>query len=357
MSDLAKSARKAMHEKAKRYAACDPAQKVDASGYRTPAPMEGDEQTGAKPTVARKFKRGGKVEGEHGPKHAGRKPRAKKADGGGTVPTERFAFSPTTGSSMMRNAGLKRGGAAKHGDEKQDVALIKREVKAEALKRRPHKDIGGSLEMLSPALALANGLRGNGGDKDNDDAQAKKRGGRAERKHGGRADAHWIKGAVEHKGALHKELHVPEGDKIPEKRLEKAEHSSNKMVAKRAHLAETLRDMRHHDCDGGRVARKSGGRAGKGKMNVNIVIATGKDQPQGQPQMQAPQPMPPRPMPMAPAPQAPQGMPMLPPQAGPGGPGGPPMPPPMPRKRGGRTHLDAGAGSGEGRMEKIDLQR
>src|ERR1700740_3393682 len=196
MSDLAKSARKAMHEKAKRYAACDPAQKVDASGYRTPAPMEGDEQTGAKPTVARKFKRGGKVEGEHGPKHAGRKPRAKKADGGGrgptggAVPTERSAFSPTTASSMMRNAGVKRGGAAKHGDEKQDVALIKREVKAEALKRRPHKDIGGSLEMLSPALALANGLRGNGGDKDNDDAQAKKRGGRAERKHGGRADAH-----------------------------------------------------------------------------------------------------------------------------------------------------------------------
>jgi len=45
------------------------------------------------------------------------------------------------------------------------------------------------------------------------------------------------------KGALHKDLGVPEGKKIPEKKLEKAEHSKNPTVRKRAHLAETLKHM------------------------------------------------------------------------------------------------------------------
>lgn len=47
------------------------------------------------------------------------------------------------------------------------------------------------------------------------------------------------------KGALHKELHVPEGKKIPESKLEKAEHSKNPKLRKRAVLAETLKHMHH----------------------------------------------------------------------------------------------------------------
>jgi hypothetical protein len=54
----------------------------------------------------------------------------------------------------------------------------------------------------------------------------------------------WIQGAIKHKGALHKELGVPKGKKIPEKKLEKAEHSSNPKLAKRARLAKTLRGLR-----------------------------------------------------------------------------------------------------------------
>lgn len=46
------------------------------------------------------------------------------------------------------------------------------------------------------------------------------------------------------KGALHEQLHVPEGKKIPEKKIKKAEHSKNKLLAKRAHLAETLKGLR-----------------------------------------------------------------------------------------------------------------
>jgi len=53
----------------------------------------------------------------------------------------------------------------------------------------------------------------------------------------------WIQKAIKHKGALHKSLHVKEGEKIPEKKLEKAEHSKNPTTRKRAALAETLKKM------------------------------------------------------------------------------------------------------------------
>ena len=55
--------------------------------------------------------------------------------------------------------------------------------------------------------------------------------------------ANWIKGAIKHPGALHKELGVPQGKKIPQAKLEKAEKSSNPKLRKRANLAETLGRM------------------------------------------------------------------------------------------------------------------
>lgn len=45
------------------------------------------------------------------------------------------------------------------------------------------------------------------------------------------------------KGALHKDLGVPQGEKIPAKKLKKAEHSKNPTIRKRAALAKTLKSF------------------------------------------------------------------------------------------------------------------
>ncbi len=56
----------------------------------------------------------------------------------------------------------------------------------------------------------------------------------------------WIQNAIKpsSKGKLHEALGVPIGKKIPEKKLEKAEHSKNPSLRKKAVLAETLKDFR-----------------------------------------------------------------------------------------------------------------
>lgn len=54
---------------------------------------------------------------------------------------------------------------------------------------------------------------------------------------------HWIAGATKNKGALHRKLHVPENEKIPAKKLEQAEHSSNPTERKEANLAKTLKKL------------------------------------------------------------------------------------------------------------------
>lgn len=55
---------------------------------------------------------------------------------------------------------------------------------------------------------------------------------------------YFIKEAIKHPGKLHHELGVPEGKKIPAKKLEKAEHSKNITIRREANLAETLKKLR-----------------------------------------------------------------------------------------------------------------
>lgn len=55
----------------------------------------------------------------------------------------------------------------------------------------------------------------------------------------------WIQSAHIRKGALHRQLGVPEGQPIPAKKLAKAAHSDNPTLRRRAALAKTLKGFHH----------------------------------------------------------------------------------------------------------------
>ena len=69
--------------------------------------------------------------------------------------------------------------------------------------------------------------------------------------------ANWIAGAIKHPGALHRELGVPQGQKIPAKKLARAAKAGGKL-GQRARLAETLKGFHHDSRDKamGRVVAK-----------------------------------------------------------------------------------------------------
>lgn len=60
---------------------------------------------------------------------------------------------------------------------------------------------------------------------------------------GGMAKGKWIQGAIKKPGALHEELGVPQGKKIPAKKLAAAAKKPGK-IGKRARLAETLKGFK-----------------------------------------------------------------------------------------------------------------
>lgn len=352
MSTMSEEARKASKSKAERLIRSDPTARVDASGYRPDGALNGDVAAGLRPVSRRAYRRGGKIDGHAGPSRADRKPRAS----GGAL---------TANSLINRNvkdANEERGGITHRGGLKTGG--------------RAHKDMGGlALPQWSAPVA-----RKEGGKVHSDAAQDRKliheemhksgcgcdkcAGGRVGRKSGGR---NWIAGAIKHPGSLHKSLHVPAGEKIPAKKLAKAEHSDNPKLAKKAHLAETLKGLHKRDGgtvggipDGtrpvaGRLARKGGGRT-KGKTNVNIIIT--------QPGGMARPPMAP---PVAAAPPAgPIGLRQGVPPPAPAAAGAPPPAIPMARATGGRAGftgklvkpgkypIETGSGGGLGRLEKAE---
>lgn len=68
-------------------------------------------------------------------------------------------------------------------------------------------------------------------------------GGCVKKAKGGEVKDHWIQDAVnpKTKGLLHKKLGVPQGDKIPEKKLAKALHSKSKKLRQEAQFAKNVK--------------------------------------------------------------------------------------------------------------------
>ena len=66
--------------------------------------------------------------------------------------------------------------------------------------------------------------------------------------------AKWIQKAIKHPGALHRALHVPEGQKIPAKKMAKAAHSESPRVRRMVGLARTLKSL--GKMDGGAVKHR-----------------------------------------------------------------------------------------------------
>lgn len=57
------------------------------------------------------------------------------------------------------------------------------------------------------------------------------------------SDKKWVQKAIKKPGALHKEMGIPQGKKIPKAKLDAAAKKGGKL-GKRARLAETLRGMK-----------------------------------------------------------------------------------------------------------------
>lgn len=75
---------------------------------------------------------------------------------------------------------------------------------------------------------------------------------------------HWIAGAIKHPGALHKEMGIPQGQKIPAAKLKAAAGKGGKL-GQRARLAETLKGM-HKSKGGSAKCYAEGGSVAAGKI-------------------------------------------------------------------------------------------
>lgn len=316
MSGLAKTARSAMRAKANRMGgggggkgSNDPVKKVDASSWTPPPALDAGRKTGARPLRSRIYKHGGKIQGDRAPRDLGRAPRASGGKvGTGALSMANVAAENKSERGSFHEGGYKHGGMPKAGGGMAEI-------------KRAHRAHGGPAYSK---VAVDKEIR--------KDPRIKGKEAKAiHRLLQGRQQYDKPPAGLD-KGFFNQQWPAPSDDSgEPQKR-------------------------------GGRAKRAAGGRT-KGKTNINIVIAQPKQQEQPmanpmqgptRPPMPPPQPPPPQMPPPANGP--PGGAGMMPPGASPAG------APPMMRKAGGRAYrkpadMDAGAMSGAGRLEKIEIQK
>jgi len=167
MSEMSKSARKAMKEKAQRRASPTKGD-IDASGWREPVMLTGKKK-GPAPVNPRAFKRGGKVEGDKARAHGGKAPRhsdvaedkklvrsmvkpsaIKRADGGKAEESFGWGSREKEARALLEKHGMKLGNSRnvpyvyKAGDDPENSSIDPDKL---SMKRMQH--VNRALDMLT----------------------------------------------------------------------------------------------------------------------------------------------------------------------------------------------------------------